>query len=610
MPVSQRGFVQATVSATGSQSLAWPVGTVAGDLAIVEAGHAELGAGPSGAGWVYAGTSVWWRRVTSADLSAPVAVSGRLASMVVLAGASGLGRSSEQRGVKVKAGGAAFIRGWTAGYASGISPATNRLGSAVTMPDDQHLHATWLVLGSPTVEQYVSIASDGDVDGYRSFEVVPRGAPAAPTLLAPAAGADVNSAAPIVLSWLPAATGEGAVPDGWRVSIRAVGATTWQWVNGSGALVATETSVASSATSVSIPAGTLVAGQAYEWRDSTSELGLWSPYSLAQTFTPRALPVVTSVTVSSPLNKLTPTVSWTTTLSNPPQTAETVSFSAAGEALGEPIIAQSTATSYTSPPLAWVNGQTVTATVSVQQAGGLWSAPVSKDFAVTWTPPAAPSMVTPTDGSPFRIVVSGIASGLGLQVESSIDNATWTPVTDKATPGALADIDVPLAPYGIPVRYRARTYTMLDGVKLWSAWTSASPISSTDQTCYLVSDDGSQWLAVTVVTDGAAEVVQGRTVSYGLGASRARVDSTPTAGTRGSMTLRAYSAAERAALVEWLTTRTVWWMRWHPEANDTYGSPPIHVPPVRMALSSPLSYERMVQIPLSWRVLTVDWVEQ
>ncbi len=69
MSVSQRGYVALSEGAVG-RSVAWPVGTVAGDLAVLVLTDSD-GRSPAGpSGWTYGGRHVWWRLLTAADVAA------------------------------------------------------------------------------------------------------------------------------------------------------------------------------------------------------------------------------------------------------------------------------------------------------------------------------------------------------------------------------------------------------------------------------------------------------------------------------------------------------------------------------------------------------------
>ena len=120
--------------------------------------------------------------------------------------------------------------------------------------------------------------------------------------------------------------------------------------------------------------------------------------------------------------------------------------------------------------------------------------------------------------------------------------------------------------------------------------------------------DETDYLAVCIHEDDAQVIAQGVAASYGMGASFARVDRSATAGLRGRTWLTVKSAAERAALIAWLSEHSVWWLRWNPERSEsgTYADSPA----TRMAHASAIAWQRVLQRTIQWRRLVIDWVEQ
>jgi hypothetical protein len=101
-----------------------------------------------------------------------------------------------------------------------------------------------------------------------------------------------------------------------------------------------------------------------------------------------------------------------------------------------------------------------------------------------------------------------------------------------------------------------------------SAWSALASITATPAGCYVVDDgDRSVYLVADLESDGPREMVQSISVTYGLGATSARVDRTPEAGERGSVVWVTTTAAERAALLAWLDARTVFWIVFPPEGG-------------------------------------------
>ena len=273
------------------------------------------------------------------------------------------------------------------------------------------------------------------------------------------------------------------------------------------------------------------------------------------------------------------------------------------------IIPGAATTDTTDPLSTWVNGGSYKAWVRVQQPG-LWSAWVaSAAFAVSWTAPATPTAVTLAQDSPPQVTVTGIAAGMdALEVSSSPDGTTWTVIATIANPGATATVPMPLAPYGVAWWYRARVMDTVSGVPLWSAYrTTTSAVASTDTGAYLVADDGSSWLAVRIRSDDPRVLSQAYVVHYGLGASKAAVDSGPEQGWSGRTVIACRTRAERQAVLAWLAANPVWRWRWCPERTSGVlvdeGS-------TRAALADQRSLSRLAQVNLAHRDIPVAWVEQ
>ena len=121
----------------------------------------------------------------------------------------------------------------------------------------------------------------------------------------------------------------------------------------------------------------------------------------------------------------------------------------------------------------------------------------------------------------------------------------------------------------------------------------------------LVDDrDRTAYLPVELLRDGERSVVQGVSVSFGLGASSARIDTSPPAGQRGAIALRTMSEDSLAVLLEWLHARDVFWVVFPPDAG---------VPrrPIRVARSSSVRWERLLQRGVSGiRHVEFEWVSQ
>lgn len=268
-------------------------------------------------------------------------------------------------------------------------------------------------------------------------------------------------------------------------------------------------------------------------------------------------------------------------------------------------VVQTAAGPDTAPPDSpWTNGQSLKAWVRVYQTGGVSKTAASAAFTVSWTPPATPTL-TVTAGSPVQVVVSGVTVGNVVQIEQALDGVTWTPLTSRTATATTMTVTSVLAANGTAVKLRARQGSIVEGVPMTSAWSAQQTVTATPDGCWLVDDaDRATALKVSPVTDTRRGIVQGITATYGLGATRARVDSTPQAGERGELVLATDTLAERAALLAWLKDRSVWWIAMCPDDGQPHR-------PIRAARVSPPEWERLAQTALSSIYhLPVSWVEQ
>ena len=593
----------------GTVTVNWPAGTTAGDWCIAE--FDECRPSPPGAGWQTIGNgNIYAKQITAADVAAgSFQIKTALYGLVVVSGAGGIGRSGWGNGIKLDPGSALFSVGWSDPYdpSSVLGSPAGQIGSLV----EDYTH-TWSSMcirhGLNTGSTTVYFQSTANPPNAYSVEIRAAAAPPAPLLTAPAAGAQVNAASPVPLSWSHQGTG---TQEAYRVSVRAVGSGTWSYLDSTGALVGTVQTITTSVQTATITAA-LTSGQAYEWQVSTSEAGLgFSAYSSTRQFTPVAAPTVNTVTPSMPAERLIGTVSWTATAGLGSLAAWQVAVTTSAAASPDAPMWISPATAGTStttgiPVLDWTNGASYKVWVRVQQSGGLWSNWTSGAFTVSWTPPAAPSGIFGYDSTPMECVVTGIPSGLDLEVQWASDGGEWLPLAVLQAPGTVASVPHPLAPYKVAVTYRARSLTTVDGVGLGSAWAVSGPEECTDRASYFVSDDGKDWLEVSVAEDGPVALVQGVQVTYGFGSTGARVDKGEVQGTSGSLTLAVDTREERDALVEWVTTRDAWVHRPHPEENDDGVR---DVPRIRMC-ALPASINRIAQLAIEKRRIKFEWVER
>ena len=626
MAVALRGYTQGTTQSDGDASIAWPSGTASGDLALLVSQDYSKSGPKTSTGWTRYGEGLWAKRVTSSDIAANLECWGRTTFLQTFTGAAGVGKVRWSYGITLTVAGAGlFVDGWGPSRVSTITPgATDRLGSQIRLVTDDTPNAVWFKAATTAV--YTALSDHDDDCTYVAYELLPTAGPNAPVLVSPAAGVQVDNSVDLPLEWLHQST-SSLSQTGYKARIRTPPTSgTWNYVKSDGTLTTTETAVTSGTQASSIDAGQLTSGSTYEWQVATTEDGsVWSSYSAAQTVYPVAKPTVTSITPTSPAGDLTPTIAWTMTAGSGSQTAWQVRICPSADAtpdvpLWDSGVTSGTALSTTAPATtAWTSGATLYAWVRVQQTGGLWSAWTKDDatFTVSWTLPTAPSSVSatnPAGGGPVQVTVSGIdAAADGLQVQMSVDGGTtWDDLVSMADPGGTWTsqvVEAPLAPYGnTQVKFRARIWdTNGDLVDLYSAWTTSSAITPTTTLAFLVDDtDRTAYLTVEVDEDDDRTLVQGVSVTYGLGATRPRVDRSEPAGETGQTTLLTWTQADRDAVVAWLSERDVWWLRWSPERADST----VAVPATRMALAKPVGWSRVQQVDIQPRTVTFAWVEQ
>ena len=608
MPVTVRGAYSGKVSPAGWTTIAWPAGTAVGDLAWVHCGGSLSPLGPDSFGWLPVGHKSWWKILSSSDLSASLTVSAAHVKLVTFAGAGQIGRTSSQSGLTIQTNGSMLLVDG-ARQSSGMAPATYRQG-AEWQDENNWWQAVFTV---PCDAGYVSLPGVASGTVCYSYEVQPPSTTLPPpTLVEPAAASHVDATLPIVLSWeSPHKLTPAGLDDQYQVKVITGGVT--RWVKGDGSLSPTEWPVSMSGTdvlSITLPESTLTANAAYTWSVGTQ----WGPdwvWSPERALYPDAPPTVSTPTVSSPAGDLSPTVSWTASPGTGVITAHRVWLmpAAATEpgagALWDSGVVQTATGPDTAPPDSpWTNGQSLKAWVRVYQTGGVAKTASSAAFTVSWTPPATPTL-TVTAGSPVQVVVSGVTVGNVVQIEQALDGATWTPLTSRTATATTMTVSSVLAANGTAVKIRARQGSIVEGVPMTSAWSTEQTVTATPDGCWLVDDtDRATALKVSPVTDTRRGIVQGITATYGLGATRARVDSTPQAGERGELVLATDTLVERAELLTWLKDRSVWWIALCPDDGQPHR-------PIRAARVSPPEWERLAQTALSSIYhLPISWVEQ
>lgn len=618
MAVALRGWTQMTAQAS-SVSVAWPINTAAGDLAVVVTdGNSTL----AQRGWTSYTEGVFAKVLSSADIAAALLVDDTLAGLQVFSGARGIGSTRYRNGraglTLSEAGAGLFVHGWSQEWDDEINPEDSRLGD--TVDHEHYTNAVWWVAASAT--GYLGLSGTDRYATYVSYEILPTTVPAAPVVTGPASGSYVDAAAAIGVSWI--ASGQTSV----KVKLTKVSDSSVVWLKSDGTVTATETAIATATLSASINAGQLTAAQAYDVRVSAANALGYSVFSDAVRFTPLARPTVDSITVTSPAGDLSPTIAWTMTAGLGSQQGYRVRLCPSGDATpAAPVwdsgVRSGAALSVTAgADTAWTNGDTLYAWVDVMDSAQ-WSVSTKDDAtcAVSWTPPAAPSLVTAANqaSGPLQVSVTRGANNVQLWYRPTGDiEWTYLGFFTAMAPDPVV-FDVPVAPYGVQCEYAARTWTVLEGQTFYSDWKHYNPspgvttIASTDTGAYLVDDAlPTTYLAVKVAEDGERAYAQGVAVSYGMGADFARVDKSSTAGEYGSTTLLATTATERAAIVTWLTGRAVWRLRWPPERSDATFSDGSYanVPATRMAMANAASWQRLAQVAIQHRHVSFDWVEQ
>lgn len=601
----------------GVQSPSWPTGTTTGHTVFARCSNMSIkGAkGPRQAGWNSAGGDIWWRRLDAAALAAgPGTWDGQLLGLMSLPGARGVGGKSTYRGTRLtEPGSAMLVYGWSERWSDDPVeyPSSGMMGSSIEIYAEQWV-AWWLRTyadaGTPRIER------DADAEGYMAFAILPAKVPDPPLLSSPAAGEHLDVANAVTVEALHQST-SGMLQEARRVRVKLISSGTWSYVTDAGAIDAAVQTVSTSGSIQAIAAGALAAG-AYETQAATAEAGGWSDWSPSRQFVLEVAPTNTP-TLTTALNDLTPGGSWTRTTPGGTQIAWQAAIVPQGGGLGDALhvtpVYSGSGSAWSVPALSWVKNGWCELLLRIQQTGGLWSTWArSAAKQITWTAPNAVASVTVVDASPLEVRVAGIPAGsLALSVEWAPQLADeWLPYAMEVGLVDSATILVPLAPYEVARRYRVCSWEAIDGVWLPSAWVTSTAVASSDTSAYLVGDEpASEWLRVRVINDGPRELVQGVTVSYGLGSDRPMVARTETAGQSGTTVLQVWTAAELDALVEWVTLRDAWWFRWPPERGPE-GLTLRDAQVVRMTQAGAAGWARRIQVNNELRELTLKWVEQ
>jgi len=419
--VARRSTVSSSF-ASGSGNASWPAGAAAGDLVVVNVmGAADRRAEMTAPGWAVMAptpsTRSYWRVVTAADVAGTLpCVRTYVAFVTAYTGAGRVGAvadlGNQNPGCTTTSPNSVvliFGRGSAA-----LTPAGGKiLGHVTNSGYSNRRNALWEVAAT-TVGWYGLTNFNGtDSD---SFEIVASEAPAAPQVTAPASGSTVSASAALALAWLHRST-RGGTQEAYKVRLVKDGATTYYLTSG-GTLTTSDTAVTSATMAATVAAGQLVSGSSYVLTVQTLEASMWSAWSDPVTLSAITPPTVSTITVSSPAGSLTPSVSWTESVTGG-QVAYQVRICLATDATSDTPLWDSQVTagaslSDTAPALAtWPNGTNLKAWVRVQQPG-LWSEWTADDaaFTVSWTAPAAPSSVSAANQAvgPIQVTVAGVVA--------------------------------------------------------------------------------------------------------------------------------------------------------------------------------------------------------
>lgn len=620
------GYLPLTWTVGGEVTPAsWPVGTAAGHTVIVRCSRFDRRSvlGPRSGNWHAAGLDIWWLKLTAADLAAgPGTWDGQLFGMVTVPGARGIGASSTDRGVRLSEDGSGMlVYGWSERWSDDDidGPTSGMLGTSIEIRDEQWV-AWWF--RAYVAAGYQRIERDEDADGYRALEVLPAKQPDAPLISLPAEGTHSDVASDLVVSLLHQST-SGMAQEARRIRVKQVSSGTWSYVKAGGLLDAAVQSVSTASGTQVVAASALPAGT-WEIQAATMDGGQWSDWSPSRVVVREVAPSLTSATLTTTHNDLTPVGSWVPVTPGGTQTAWRAVVVPAGgavaAALADSGVQPGSGTSWSLPALGWVKSASYELLVTVEQTGGLWSDwKRSAAAAITWDAPAAPGGLSYVAGSPDQLLVSGIpATSLAVAVEWASAHADdWLPLAMVDAPTVAVTVDITLAPYGVGRRYRVRSWEAIDGVWLPSAWVLLAGVAtSLDEAGRLVDPDDTQdWLPVTILPDGGWTLEQGTTVSYGLMPdgvdveARPAVDRTPAAGKSGTLQLLCTTEPEVDVLVDWLTRhRRRWVTRWSPEEDP--GRVMRDRAPTVMTVADKLKGSHTIKRRLAARTIEIPWVEQ
>ncbi len=460
-------------------------------------------------------------------------------------------------------------------------------------------------LGYRTSAGFYQPTQEVSSDPIIGMELESRVGPSLPTIISPSAGLELSNTESVVFRWLHNGFAGQAK---FKIRVREVGESTWNYVQSDGTLTTTETEVTSSQETIAVPI-TELPETAYEWSMWTFDGQEWSPLMPTQSFTLVSPPDVTVTAPSAEVeDDLSPTVEWSATFSGArSQVAFRVEvIGGDGATVYDSGVILGSQTAYTIPAQDdFVNGESFTFKVTLTQTGGA-SGSGSTSQVVSWTPPTAPTVVVANTEPGVQVTVTADVDTV-IDIQRTVDGSTWVDVgvgIPKRTSADLVVHDV-LAPYGVAATYRVRSGTTLEGMKLATDWVESDPITSSDAEFYIVdSHDPLTYAAPVLQEDSGRAFVRSGSLVYPIGASQAVVDYGPLQGDSGSCTVLTMTQSEADDVKALLTSGRAVWLRWPPDSG-------VDVPASRVTVTpDSVVHERRYQLNQPYRDWPFKWVEQ
>lgn len=297
--------------------------------------------------------------------------------------------------------------------------------------------------------------------------------PSAPSLAMPANSAALNPSQTQRFSWSFADPDPGDSQSAYELRVGIVGSGVWGYLSGTVNLPSNFHDVS---------AGSFGTGQSLEWQVRTADSqGVWGPWSASNFFTTTAAPA--GPTVLSPVNGATlPTSSVTLSWSTSAQDAWQARVLNAGTlaVLQDSGTVENAATRQTTFT-GLANGVGVRLEVRVRSAG-LWSAWGAVEVAVSFTPPATPTVALAPDDSTGTIAVQSSHPTPSGGQPTVVSQEVWRRRTNEPTtelriakdypPGSVFVDYTPAS--GVDYEYRVVAVGS-SGATSESAWFSDAP---------------------------------------------------------------------------------------------------------------------------------------